>query len=250
MPSSLLQPARDAGILCRQCPLFIGVSPRFLEAFLIKAGYESCFFPAGEEIPTANRSQHLLGILLSGLAIAYAPDPGKSVILRTIPPGNPFGIAVLFAKESPVSLLRAKKDSEVLFLTPGTVKALLTESPEFLENYILFLSGRIRFLSRRIACYTAGSAERKLACYLLSLPPSETDPETVLLDVSMTELSDLLDLGRASLYRAFDRLTSDRLIFRNDRSVRIPDRNALSDYGLPQEPSLPENPEDKKGLPL
>lgn len=40
--------------------------------------------------------------------------------------------------------------------------------PEVGRNYVAYLSGRICFLSGKIDALTAGSAERKVAQYLLS----------------------------------------------------------------------------------
>ncbi|MBQ5661825.1 MAG: winged helix-turn-helix domain-containing protein, partial [Clostridia bacterium] len=47
------------------------------------------------------------------------------------------------------------------------------------------------------------------------------------LNTSITSLSELLDIGRASLYRAFDKLCEDGLIEKDGRRIRIPDTEAL-----------------------
>lgn len=44
---------------------------------------------------------------------------------------------------------------------------------------------------------------------------------------SVTSLSDLLNLGRASLYRAFDRLTADGWLIRNGKRLRLTDPDAM-----------------------
>ena len=99
----------------------------------------------------------------------------------------------------------------------------LGESPAFRENYIGFLGGRIRFLNRKIGYLTAGSAERRLALYLASLGPGE-----VRLSIPFSALSELLDIGRASLYRALDRLEADGQIVRHGgRSLTVVNPEAL-----------------------
>jgi CRP-like cAMP-binding protein len=78
------------------------------------------------------------------------------------------------------------------------------------------LAGRVRFLNRKIQCFTAGSAERRLALWLLS-----EEEEVITLPSSLTTLSDMLDIGRASLYRALDKLENSGLISREGRNIAL-----------------------------
>ena len=55
----------------------------------------------------------------------------------------------------------------VLFPQDG-VERLVEESSRFALNYIRYLSSRIQFLSGRLDTVSAGTAEGKLAQYLLS----------------------------------------------------------------------------------
>ena len=77
----------------------------------------------------------------------------------------------------------------------------------------------------KIMFYTSGSAERRLALYLDSF---KTD--TVTPDMPMNALSELLDIGRASLYRAIDSLVSDGFIKRDGDSILIIDRDKMLDF--------------------
>ena len=89
-----------------------------------------------------------------------------------------------------------------------------------------FLAGRVCFLNRKIQCFTAGSAERRLALWLLS-----EEEEVITLPSSLTTLSDMLDIGRASLYRALDKLEGDGLIRRNGREITLlSQENILKKY--------------------
>lgn len=216
--------------LLMSCPLFQNMERDDLASRLESCdGIKLLSFSVGEEISLCNHEgERSLLILVSGNAMAYSGDEKRSVILRPIPPGTAFGVSVLFSEEPPVSIIRAQNTATVLYISSKTVEAMLTESPVFCKNYIGFLSDRIRFLNRRIACYTAGSAERKLALYLADLPISKDG--IVSLPLSLSALSDHLSIGRASLYRAFDALRERGLIERNDKTVRISDRNALLSF--------------------
>ena len=84
------------------------------------------------------------------------------------------------------------------------MRALLTGTPAFALNYVAFLSDRIRFLNRRLACLGAGSAARRLAAWLdASIPDGAAEYE---LPLSLSRLPDALGVSRASLYRALDEL--------------------------------------------
>lgn len=216
------------------CPLFREIPQETFDHLLSNESIRIRCFRGGEEIPLLCGNERALVILTDGHALAYSSDAERSVILRTITKGTAFGVSILFSKEDPVSVIRAKTSAEALYLPSHVVYELIDESPAFRRNYIAFLSGRIRFLNRRIACYTAGSAERRLALYLSDLP--EIESNVVVLDTPMTDLCELLDIGRASLYRALRRLADDGLIERDDRRIRIPDLTALRRYGAIEQP--------------
>ncbi len=184
-------------------------------------------FHAGEEIRTPTSCSDGLGIVLSGSAIAYTPHLIKKVMLRTFAAGAVFGISDWYDSASPgLSRIEAKEDTEVLTVRPEAIRLLIEESRAFREHYISFLTGRIRFLNQKIEYLTAGSAEIKLSHYLLSL--GET--QTVTLPLSMSALAEMLDLGRASLYRAFDTLTEDGFISKQGKTITLHDRAGMAIY--------------------
>ena len=164
-----------------------------------------------------------LGVLLSGRASILSPDSEKRVILRNVTAGEVFDAAVLFLTDPPpLSKIVALTDCTALFLSASTVRELMTRSPAFLDAYLAFLADRVQFLNRKIRCYTAGSAERRLALYL-----ADNCDETGTLTVSLSALSHILDIGRASLYRALDKLEADGLITHDGRRITIQNRTHL-----------------------
>ena len=203
-------------------PLFCGVDAALLRRSFAGEGAFVRSFGEGEVIRSPEETAPLAGILLSGKAAVTTRDPARSVLLRYLGPGDPFGIANLFCREPFVSHIRAVKPCECCFLPEETIRFLLAESAAFREAYIGFLGGRIRFLNRKIGYLTAGSAERRLALYLLSLGEGE-----VRLPIPISALSDLLDVGRASIYRAFDRLEADGQIVRHGRVLTVTAPEAL-----------------------
>ena len=179
-------------------------------------------FAEGEVIHSPSISEKRVGILLNGEAGVTTKDPSKNALLRFLRAGDLFGIANLFTDEPFVSVIRAEKKCRVFFLTERAIRALLESDRTFLYHYLEFLSGRICYLNRKIGYLTAGSAERRLALYLSSFDANE-----ILLDASISSLSELLDVGRASLYRAFDRLVTDGYIQKDGRRIVILNSEAM-----------------------
>ena len=102
---------------------------------------------------------------------------------------------------------------------------LRSKNPPSYENYVRFLTQRIEFLNQKIQYLTAGCAERRLSLYLISQIPE--DEVATRLDISAVSLADLLDLGRASLYRAMDRLSADGFLTRDGHIYTLHHREQL-----------------------
>lgn len=163
-----------------------------------------------------------VGFLLDGHAEVQTTDESRRVLLRFLGVGDAFGLASLFTDESEVSKIYAHGTCRCVFFSKQAISHLLEVSDQFRKNYIGFLSSRIRFLNRKITYLTAGSAERRLALYLLSLGTGEVE-----LKESIASLSDLLNLGRASLYRAFDKLCEDGYLLKDGRRLIIRNSEAM-----------------------
>ena len=190
-------------------PIFEGVDPSRALLLFEKHNCRAVDFEEGDLILSQNEKVHKAGIFLLGEAVATTADDSKNALLRFFGAGDLFGIANLFTNENYVSSIRAKKKCRVFFFTEEAIRELLETDQAFLYHYLGFLSGRICYL-------TAGSAERRLALYLSSF-----QKDTIELDASLSSLSDLLDIGRASLYRAFDTLIADGYIEKNGRTIHL-----------------------------
>ena len=177
-------------------------------------------YPRGAVIFDETHFRRCLGILLSGeVLVEKNTADGKKLNMSRLYPGDCFGAAAMFhQRRRYASLLTAKKPTEVLFLPQEVITWAMERNSAITKNYISYLSGRIWFLSSRISALTAGTAERKLAVYLL---------EQGTMDVSMTDLSQQLNLGRASLYRAVETLEEMGGIGREGKTVKVLDAEKL-----------------------
>ncbi len=208
-----------------RCNLFFNTDHGSAKRIFELHGASVVSFLSGDVILSPNTSEKKLGILLSGKAEISTPDPAKETLLRFLCECEPFGIANLFSDAPFISIIHAKSECKVFFMSEAAVDALLEADRGFLHGYLGFLSGRIRFLNRKIGYLTAGSAERRLALYLLSF-----ESEEIILENSLSSLSDLLGLGRASLYRAFDKLCEDGCIKKDGRIIHLVNPGALGAY--------------------
>ena len=184
-------------------------------------------FETGEHIYTRMDFKRSIGIVLSGeLKAVKTKSNGQEVLLNTFESGGIFGVAGLFnSSRRYVSDIIAMHRSRVLFLPQPLIRNLIHHEPRVAENYIVFLSGRVRYLNTCIDHFTGGSAEDRLARFLAALAEDQRD--VVDLPCSLTQLSETLGIGRASLYRALDALTEHHLIRRNGRRIEILDFNGL-----------------------
>lgn len=194
-------------------------------------GMQQITIPAGDTIFPDEQTSSCLCVLLSGQAKvhAHSPDHSHAALLRTMEAGAIFGVHCIFnADMPPQSHIVAQKPCCVLLIPCQLWEQMLSLHAPTMANYVKFLTQRIHFLNQKIRYLTAGSAERRLALYLLSEIPEENVPVT--LPISAVSLADLLDLGRASLYRAIDQLSEDGFLVRNGHEYRLLQRDKLSSY--------------------
>ena len=202
--------------------LFDGADRETVQKILIEGGCQATDFSDAETILSPDSAERMAGILLTGGASVTTPDPQRGTLLRYLGAGDAFGIANLFGNAPYISLIRARGKCRVCFLPEAAVRRLLEEDRAFLYQYLAFLSGRIRYLNQKIGYLTAGNAERRLALYLAS-----AGTDRIELGASISALSELLDVGRASLYRAFDRLTADGFLQKEGRTFLLLDREGM-----------------------
>ena len=208
--------------------LFADCSQTLIEKIIISSG-TTLTFRSGERMEAKERA---VGILLSGRGVIYSSDKERQALLRFIAPGDAVGVAGLFAERAPDTRILSCGDgkSEMFFIHHEAFERLMAEETDghFRSNLIKFLSDRVTFLNSRIDCVTGGSAERKLALFLKNSPVDSGGG--ISLGMSMTALAHALDIGRASLYRAFDSLQSNGIIIRNGDSIKVLSRDLLDNF--------------------
>ena len=216
--------------ILKALPLFAAASADHAERCFSESDCMLCHFEAGETVYSSDTAPIRVGVLLSGEVEIHSHGGESRALLKTASTGEVFGVANLYATDTAFpTVIRAKQPTDVLFLEGEAFRRFLETDPAVLRVYLAFLSKKIVYLNRKIATFTAGSAEHRLALFLL-----ENQTEGVFTPThSMTTLASLLGLGRASLYRAIDKLSEQGLIEHRDGCIYLPDREALSTFISP-----------------
>ncbi|MBQ8683665.1 MAG: Crp/Fnr family transcriptional regulator [Clostridia bacterium] len=195
--------------------LFCGLTDREVAHCRTLGDCEERTYRKGAVIYDAGVSRRALAMVLEG---ALRVLHGK-VVMKALYPGDVFGAAALFGSSEPYpSTVLAETDCRVVFIPQETVSAWMASVPRVGENYICFLSDRIRFLNRRLSTLTAGQTDGKLWRYLLAHRNREG---VVHLSSGMTGLAETLDMGRSSLYRSLDSLIAAGRIRRQGKQIIV-----------------------------
>lgn len=211
--------------LLLQTKLFESADAHALKRSIESEGELLCFV-RGETIFSNDSYKPVIGLLLSGKARVIK---GRTVI-STLEKGNIFGAVTLFStKQNYATQITAAAACKVLFLSRELISSLMRENSSIAENYITYLSQRIYFLTDKIDAFTAGSAEMRLAGWLLNNCKNDGG-STYAIVSNFSLLARELDIGRASLYRIFDFFIEQDVIRRDGEKIVITHREKLSGF--------------------
>lgn len=200
--------------------LFRCSPPGVLTRILAVSDCTAAAYEKNEVVYDKTNFSRSLGIVLEGrLRVTKENADKRPIVMSTLQRGAMFGAAALFNSEPEYATkITAIEHSRVLFLPQRLIKRMIEREPEIAENYIRYLSERILFLNRKIYFLTAGTAEQRLAGFLLdNLAVGEFSE----MPMTMHRLADALNMSRASLYRAFDELTASGAVSKQGKLVCI-----------------------------
>ena len=206
--------------LVSKTELFRGLPPSVLTRILAVSDCTAAEYEKNEVVYDKTNFYRSLCIVLEGrLRVTKENADKRPIVMSTLQRGAMFGAAALFKRQPEYETkITAIERSRVLFLPQRLVKRMIEREPDIAENYIRYLSERILFLNRKIYFLTAGTAEQRLAGFLLdNLAVGEFSE----MPMTMHRLADALNMSRASLYRAFDELTASGAVSKQGKLVCI-----------------------------
>lgn len=175
-------------------------------------------FSRGDVIYSADNFKNAIGVIIKGNAFALTSGSNE-LYMKTFSPGSFFGAAAVFGgNEKYVSTIIAKSDVEVLFLDETKLKEIFVKFPKTAINYITFLTDKIRFLNTKLSLLSCSAAEDTLFEYLKSTADKDG---YATLPKSMTLLSRMLGISRASLYRCIDTLIDSKKIQKENNLIKV-----------------------------
>lgn len=175
-------------------------------------------FNKGDTIYSELNFSRAIALVISGRAVA-ATNNASGVVMKKFLPGMCFGAAAVFGgSDEYVSRVTAESETEIQFISEQALTELFKKYPKTAVNYIAFLSDRIRFLNSKLSLLSCQSAEDTVFRYLASAADKDGCAS---LPKSMTMLSKMLGLGRASLYRSLDSLEKNGHIIRENNKIKV-----------------------------
>lgn len=212
------------------CTLFDGCSEAAVRDYLNVSGVNVYDFSGGEEVPGELRA-HCWAIVMHGSAKIFSGGEGGCVLLNVAGKGEIFDIVALTGHREgvPLSTVITAGKCRIAFIEACGIEVLMRDYPSIAANCFAFLTGRVGFLNQRIHTLSRGSAESKLADFLLNEFYQEDGRLLVKLK-SCVELADRLGMSRASLYRALGTLEDSGVISRSGKRITILDRERLQRY--------------------
>ena len=205
--------------------LFAGIEPGELKGLLDENQPEIISYKKGEKIYSSQSTKRQVGFILSGICeVRRERGDGSSLLLNLLEIGDSFGILSVFSDEEFPTTVFAAKNCEIIFFDHNQIRAFANSSQRVSMNLISFMADRIAFLNKKIATFSASSVEERLAALLLT-ETSRTNSLT--LPFSYVKVSEEINAGRASVYRAVASLESAGIIKVNDKKVQIIDQKGL-----------------------
>lgn len=193
--------------------LFNGLSEGEIEALSRNISLNEIKYCHGDIIQ--NKKIHdKIGIILKGKAVIRSGTDG--VIINKIGKNDTFGVASLFDDPNHYTTVIALTDCAVISFEKNFVERCVKSNSTVAMNYIGFLSKKVSFLNLKINAYTAKSAENKLLAYLNMLP---RNGNTVELNNDMSTIAKMIGVGRATLYRALEKLIQEGIITKIDKKI-------------------------------
>lgn len=199
-------------------PLFCGLSLPDAAALLNTEGVTVQNFVNGALIYSATGFSRCVGFLLTGGAKVMKGDGDERMLMSVLHAGDLFGAATVFSRsERYVADIRAQGSTWAVMISEDALRAIMQKDFRVAENYIAYLTARIRFLSARIDGFVQPTAEERV---YLRIRSQATDgvyrPEG-----GLRAIGDALCISRTTLYRAFDALERDGKIVKDGRTIRL-----------------------------
>lgn len=207
--------------------LFSGTNRPILESILLEKANISEF---KKNCTIYDRDNYFngLGIIISGSAIV-TKGSHSDLVLRILNSGDIFGVATVFSRKNIyVSKISSIDNCKILFIDENLIEKMFELDFILVKNYISVLTDKIYFLNSKIDGFTVSTVEEKLSIFLRNNARMTRDGQyEVDVKKGFTELSKVLNISRASLYRTICDLEEKGIIKKEGKQIFIKKINEL-----------------------
>ncbi len=178
-------------------------------------------YPKGETVFCEENYSPVLCLIIKGEARVSKGD----TVISHLKAGEIYGGAFLYNPNFKfLNTVTAVSPLKVVTIEKSGIDKLIRLDSTVSFNYITYLSERVGFLNSKIEGYIKPSAEEKLLLFLRK-NCDEQDGKCEI-SVSMTELSSVLHVSRASLYRVIENLEKQGKICRDGKKIYLQRKDA------------------------
>jgi CRP-like cAMP-binding protein len=143
-----------------------------------------------EVILSPETEDFFIGIVVCGTVEIFSTSQSHKVLLKTAGAGAMFGVANLYSEEASFpSKIISKGNTQILLISVEAFKALLENNSIAMKNFLSFMSQKVLYLNKKIASYTVGNNESKVAYFLLD---NNVDG-VVELNINLSDVAVMLD---------------------------------------------------------
>ncbi len=215
--------------LLSRSPVFKGLTPDQLSSLMSNVHYQIRSFEKDDLVVQAGDECNRLFIVLKGSVKGEMADySGKTIKIEDIEAPRPLATAFLFGQKNrfPVTVIANEKVS-LLCIERTEFLKMLQRDQQILTNYLNSISSRAQFLSQRIKFLSFKTIRQKIGHYLLDLAGDRL--AIVELPMGQVQLAEYFGVTRPSLARALGELVQEGYIEVQRRTVRILDKQQMSE---------------------
>ncbi|MCR5694540.1 MAG: Crp/Fnr family transcriptional regulator [Clostridia bacterium] len=178
---------------------FSSISEEKLRKVLESA--ETRVYGIGEVAANESAFAKGLSVVMKGVIVAENRSDKKIIALNAFMKGEIFGAASLFKTDAQkyASVMVAKKPSRIVVVPEKAVAELIASDPAFALEFCAYLTGKIRFLNKKLTGYTSKKSVRSLLQYL-EVACAENDEGNAKINISA--VAEELRMSRTTLYAA------------------------------------------------
>lgn len=212
-------PAAYAALVSRTF-LFHSIPETDIAPLLNGEGINVLHYEKDQVIFDRDRNERALAIILYGSCVVTKETDGSKMPMSVLKQYDLFGAAALFYHEERyVARVTAAESTWVLLIPEEALRFMMRKDFRVTENYLSYLTARIRFLSERLDGFLPQTVEERVLTHI----QKHAENGLYCSEWSVSALAEALCVSRTTLYRAMDKLVSDGKIERHGRAFRLPE---------------------------